>query len=304
MRRMSPNQSGTTPADNDDDSRTAATVVVTGDKPTRRISSEKEDGFDPMLTTDCSSRVSPLMQKQQQQHLHGIGLKDPRITSLQSQPTRKEKVPIDNMNIGATKGNSEEEDNFEENDDDDRSSVVTESSQSDWEDQKEGRFNEALRLKADSLAVDAINCASDELQGNKRGVISVRSELNAIREARGVAPELSPWGNSGSAVGRANNGYVMSEVGLPSRGRQRDAKMTNGKELALNGTNNQVAVPPSASQSQSLAHTITSPGAGQPQTTTAIFNDSTDITVGNKTFITGSLTIKQYIKDSGSSNCK
>lgn len=296
MRRMSPNQSGT--VGNDDDGRTAV-VVTTGSNANYRISNENDmiEGDDPMLATDCQPRESLRLQPQHQLHLPGMGIKDPRTTSFQSHSTRKEQTPNGNTNIGAVKGNSEEED-FEE-EEDDRSSVVTESSQSEWEDQKEGCFNEKLRLEADSLAVDAINCASDELQGNKRGVICVNSDLNG---ARGVAAELSPREIIGSSVGRgrANNGYVMSEVGMPSRRRQRDAKMSNGKELALKGTNNQVAQSTSASQSQSLA-TINTPGA---QTTTAIFNDSTDITVGNKTFITGSLTIKQYIKDSGPSNCK
>lgn len=267
---MSPNQSGAAPQDGVskegshsgsaiDSASLLNNIVVYGEEGGYRT--DKGDvGDDPMLTTDCPS--------------YGAAMNNiPKIF-----PPRKEdhegsdaSTPSQKITIESIKGNSDDE--FE----DDRSSVVTESSLSDRDEHVEGNFHEGLKRSANTLAVDAINCASDELQGNGNNVICVKSELRPDRSSNG-APSLPTNGG-------VNNGYVMSEVGKPSR--RRDMKR-NGKELVLSEPGGEI-VPSTATTMSPLG-----------QQTTAIFNESTDITLGNKTFITGSLTIKQYIKDSSS----
>lgn len=268
--RMSPNKSGAAPQDgvsNEGKHSGSASasllnnIVVNGEEGGYRT--DKSDVVDdPMLTTDCPS--------------YGAVINNiPKIF-----PPRKEEhdgsdasTPSQKITIESIKGNSDDE--FE----DDRSSVVTESSLSndDDDDHVEGDFHEGLKRSANTLAVDAINCASDELQGNGSNVICVQSELRPGRSSDRT-PALP------ANVG-VNNGYVMSEVGKPSR--SRDMKR-NGKALVLSE--------PEGGIVPSTATTVSPLG----QQTTAIFNESTDITLGNKTFITGSLTIKQYIKDNSS----
>lgn len=284
--RMSPNQSGTAPSDgtstDGDPSVAVSSSPSTGGAAlnnTRTTVLNAEEGGcrmhqgvgdDPMLTTDCPS-YTEVMGKQVHGDTRPI-LKPPREDN---EGQSDASTPSQKITIESIKGhNSEEEDDFE----DDRSSVVSESSLSSGCTEAEGTFHEGLKRSADTLAVDAINCASDELQSSRNNVICVNSELRPP----GMGSRASP--GPAAANGKVNNGYVMSEVGKPSR--SRDDKRKIGKELMVKEPGEMV---PTSSSSV----TTTSP-TGQ---TTAIFNDSTDITVGNKTFITGSLTIKQYIKD-------
>lgn len=224
--------------------------------------STQEISDDPMLTTDCPSYSTNI-----------IGQPPP---PLQKAPMlcRDDKDGSEASSQKITIESIKDDDDF----DDDRSSVVTESSDSDSEcgDHVKGTFHEELKRSADTLAVDAINCASNELQTNTNGAICVKSEIRAGHRPNAVP--LMGIANNGSVAG-VNKGYVMSEVGKPSR-------LRNGKEVMLK--ENGAIVPVSS---------VTTASPLGPQTT-AIFNDSTDITLGNKTFITGSLTIKQYIKDS------
>lgn len=251
---MSPNQHGTVSTDE------VPTTVIMADQ---KMAERTED--DPHLVTDCAPTRLPeeVLTKEENENI---------INNLQYKKTADNSIP--------TNSHAEKEEDF----DDDNSSVITESSEDG--DHREGTFDSGLRDSADILAVNAINCASDELHNSSSGVICVNSRLNKPASNGGkLTKPLS------SAIDRVNNGYVMSEVGKPSRLRE---PIANGKELVLKDNDNSQVVP-----QQSL---ITATPSGQQ--TTAIFNDSTDITLGNKTFITGSLTIKQYIKDSGLNSSK
>lgn len=296
MGRMSPNQSGTTTklaSESDPSSSTVNPQTEPQSTPAHKATNHHPNvvvDVDPLLSTDCPSYSDAVR-----------GLTAPRISGFLSPPQRKvdenegggSESSSQNITIESIKGHSDEEE--EDFDDDDRSSVLTESSCSEYGDQRDGggRYHEGLKSTANSLAIEAINCASDELQTSKSGVICVNSELRAS-----TAGSL----NGGSELlaaraGQQNNGYVMSEIARPRSSRNGIAG--SGKELALNGQHTQIV--PSATNSvahQSSVSSATSP-SGQ---TTAIFNDSTDITLGNKTFITGSLTIKQYIKDTSANN--
>lgn len=293
---MSPNQSGATR-----DKSTEGDRVPLNDS----RSGEEEGGYrtgeaftsgvgdDPLLTTDCPSYADAMHRPPSVLDKQRLFLPKPPTTSPPSEDndgsengsTPSQKITIESIKEGHSDG-------YDDDSEDDRSSVVTESSVSEYGDHVEG--NERLRRTADTLAVDAINCASDELQcSNNSGVICVNSELGATRangKSNGGAGPLAvmPLG------GGVNNGYLMSEVGKPSRSRESEKKLRNGKELMVKDPHVDM-VPISSTVATA---TTTSPSGQQ---TTAIFNDSTDITVGNKTFITGSLTIKQYIKEN---SCK
>lgn len=288
MERMSPNQSGTTTTTATD--RTSSTTT-TETEPTTTTANKTTnhqpdvqvlDDDDPLLTTDCPSYIDAIRD-----------LNAPRISSLLSPPKVDDgegggsESSSQNITIESIKGHSDEED-F----DDDRSSVVTESSCSEYGDhgRSGGCYHEGLKSTANSLAIDAINCASDELQGSKGGVICVNSELRAS-----TAGSLNSCPDR-PRIGQQNNGYVMSEVARP-RSSRNGTGARNGKELALiNGQHSQV-VPKGANGAAVMAQQSLSSATSPSGQTTAIFQDSTDITLGNKTFITGSLTIKQYIKD-------
>lgn len=268
---MSPNQS-------------TGSVLNEEDHPPSTDSSKDEA---QLLTTDCPSYADVM-------HSRGNAI-GPGATFLHTPKEENDggsevSTPSQKITIESLKGHSDEDDFYMDDDEDDRSSVVSESSLSD-SDHREGVFHERLKLSADKLAVDAINCASDELQQcNKNNVICVKSELGAQPPARS---RTSVNSNSGSSTntsvvatnGGLNNGYVVSEVD------RRTSRNTNekrkAKELVLRDVN---------SGGGQVVPVQTTATAMAPQTT-AIFNDSTDITLGNKTFITGSLTIKQYIKD-------
>lgn len=257
MDRMSPNQSQNTSTDVSLNN-TMRDIVGTDQNMGYRI--EDVVGGDPLLTTDCPSYLD-VMNKQ-----------IPRVKKFPETPFEDNEgsdasTPSQKITIESMKGHSDEDDVS----DDDRSSVVTETSLSD-DDHIEGTFHEGLKRSADTLAVEAINCASDELQCKNNNVIRVNSEL---------VPGTSRL--VGSTTGGVNNGYLMSEVGKPSR-RRNDKR--HGKELVISEQDEQV-----------VSASSTTAAIPSTQQTTAIFNDSTDITLGNKTFITGSLTIKQYIKD-------
>lgn len=288
---MSPNQSGTTAPDDPtkDGDRVPLNSVVVNGQESGYGQGDSDHGIgvvdDPHLTTDCPS-YSDVMHKPPKRvdiAKEKIFIAPPQLpkAGVEIDANSDASTPSQKITIESIKGHSDEDEYDYE---DDRSSVVTESSMSEYGDPIEG--NERLRRTANTLAVDAINCASDELQcNNNNGVICVNSELGPI-------PQVSKSGPLGlnGAVG-VNNGYLMSEVGKPSR--SRDDKR-NGKELVLSEANGHM-IPISTTA------TTTSPSGQQ---TTAIFNESTDITLGNKTFITGSLTIKQYIKDANPSKLK
>lgn len=169
-------------------------------------------------------------------------------------------IRSDDITIQSIRGHSDDND-------DDASSVVTDSSVSDYE---EGGCNRVFKESANSLAIDAINCCSESLRPDVGSALRVNSEIRA--GPNNIESRLDVvHGN-----GQTNNGFTVSEMDRPrSRSDIIPAK-------------SQVAV----ANGGSPAALVTATGH-----TTAIFNDSTDITLGNKTFITGSLTIKQYIKD-------
>ena len=249
--KMSPNQSGTTHPEQQATQQTGHhhQSVVLGTENGGGFDNQIHIGDDdPHLTTDCP--CPSYMDVIKNRPFVAPVRKEDNEGSDASTPSQK-------ITIESIKGASD--DDFE----DDRSSVVTESSCSDSEDHVEGTFHKGLKKTADTLALDAINCASDELQTSGNREIRVQSELGALTK--------------GSANGGVNNGYVKSE--LVALSRERNA---SDKELVASGQNGQLAVPG---------------GSVVAPQTTAIFNDSTDITLGNKTYITGSLTIKQYIKD-------
>lgn len=301
---MSPNQSGATDKSTEGD-RVPLNDSRSGEEEGGYRTSEGGETFtsgvgdDPLLTTDCPSYADAMHRPPSVLDKQGrLFLPKPPTTSPPSEDndgsengsTPSQKITIESIKEGHSDGYDDDDS------EDDRSSVVTESSVSEYGDHVEG--NERLRRTADTLAVDAINCASDELQcSNKGGVICVNSELGATR-ANGKSNGGAGAGAGPLAVmpqGGVNNGYLMSEVGKPSRSRESEKKLRNGKELMVKDPN--VDMVPMSSTTVATA-TTTSPSGQQ---TTAIFNDSTDITVGNKTFITGSLTIKQYIKEN---SCK
>lgn len=72
-----------------------------------------------------------------------------------------------------------------------------------------------------------------------------------------------------NTMDRINNGYVISEMDKVE------------KENDIKNVYNEVAASTMTFENQ----------------TTTIFNYSTDITIGNKTFISGTFTIKQYIEE-------
>lgn len=217
------------------------------------------------LTTDCpkysSDRMNGLNLPQKREFLspdHNTRLKDDENGSDNSSEKSH------NITITSIKGNSDE--------DDDVSSVATDSSFSDYEENPHTTttVHKGLKEKANNYAIDAINCASDRFQNADSNTIVVNSEVRANRPGTTVEKRLD------IQTGSENNGFVVSEL---NHGHDRN-------KLVL----------PCTTIAQTLS-AQSSPNTPNPGTTTAIFNDSTDITLGNKTFITGSLTIKQYIKD-------